>query len=62
MHQHKTGLGSERSARKSKAYFHDEPRLDDLMDDSVMRALLTSDGLSREDVEDLMADVRARLE
>ncbi len=61
MHQHKSGISFDRSGRKSRVHF-EEPHLDDLLDDSVMRALLTSDGLCREDVEDLMADVRARLE
>lgn len=37
-----------------------EPRLDDLLDDPVARALMASDGVERRDVERLIALTRRR--
>ncbi len=41
---------------------NDEPRLDDVLADPIVRSLLASDGILLADLEDLVSDVRFRLD
>lgn len=46
---------------RSKPYLDFEPRLDDMLDDPVVQAMMARDGVERDEILDLAASVQERL-